>query len=62
VGLNQTTGNYNFTASFLPPGEYTVAFTCQASLDVANQANAISFTSVIRTNVQAGVTSFTSMQ
>ncbi len=62
VGLNSTTGNYNFTASFLPPGEYTVAFTCEATLDVANQANTLRFTSITKTTVQTGGTSFIALQ
>jgi hypothetical protein len=62
VGLNQTTGNFNFTSSFLMPGEYTVAFTCQASLDVANQANTLQFTSIAHATVKATVTSFLALQ
>ncbi|HEX2668584.1 MAG TPA: DUF4382 domain-containing protein [Gammaproteobacteria bacterium] len=62
VGLNATTGNYNFTVGFLPTGDYTVAFTCQATLDVANQSNPIQFTSMTRTSVQPRVTSFIALQ
>ncbi|HEX7964751.1 MAG TPA: DUF4382 domain-containing protein [Gammaproteobacteria bacterium] len=58
VGLNATTGNYNFTVGFLPVGDYTVAFTCQSTLDVANQPNDIKFASVTHTSVQPLVTSF----
>jgi hypothetical protein len=39
VGLNSTTGAYNFTVGFLPPGNYTVAFTCNADQDVSNKDN-----------------------
>ena len=42
VGLNATSGQYNFTLAFLPPGPYTLAFTCQANLDIANQVNPVS--------------------
>jgi hypothetical protein len=62
VGFNSTTGNYNFTASFLPAGDYTVAFTCQAALDVANQANIITFTSHTTTTVTPTVISFVKLQ
>jgi hypothetical protein len=33
LSINTTTSQYNFAASFLPPGVYTVAFTCQAADD-----------------------------
>ena len=39
VGVNSTTGAYDFTVGFLPPGDYTVAFTCNADQDVSNQDN-----------------------
>jgi hypothetical protein len=62
VGYNQTSGLYNFTAGFLPPGTYTAAFTCEASVDVANQANSINFTSTVTAGVQAGNNSFVALQ
>lgn len=34
VAFNDASGDYEFRAAFLPPGEYTVAFTCQARDDV----------------------------
>ncbi|HET7922736.1 MAG TPA: DUF4382 domain-containing protein [Gammaproteobacteria bacterium] len=46
VGLNDTTGAFNFTAAFLPPGAYTVAFTCEANLDFPDSAENIAFTSI----------------
>lgn len=61
VGLNQTTALYNFTAAFLPPGSYTIAFTCQAPLDIANQANTISFTAVTTGVVTARETTFVTL-
>jgi hypothetical protein len=33
VSLNPDTGLWGYTAAFLPPGAYTVAFTCQAAAD-----------------------------
>ena len=62
VGLNSTSGLYNFTAGFLPAGEYTVAFTCSASQDVANQANNLNFLRVLHTTVKAQDTVFVSFQ
>lgn len=62
VGLNQTSASYNFTAGFLPAGPYTVAFTCQATQDIANQANHITFTSVTHTTVSNNITSFVTLQ
>ena len=59
VGLNATTGAYDFTVGFLPPGDYTVAFTCNADQDVANQdngpngSNTVFFTSVTNASVTA---------
>lgn len=51
IGFNTSTGKYNFTAAYLPPGEYTVAFTCQANLDQPETADTIAFTSVIHASV-----------
>ena len=59
VGLNSTTGVYNFSVGFLPAGDYTVAFTCNADQDVANQDNGptgtdtVFFTSVTTASVSA---------
>jgi len=62
VGFNQTTSNYNFTVGFLPPGEYTVAFTCGGSLDVANQSNTLTFQPVTHATVQAHLTTFIDLE
>lgn len=51
VGLNSTSGDYDFTSAFLPPGDYTVAFTCQASQDIANQPDNITFTATTTATV-----------
>ena len=61
VGLNVTSGRYDFTVGFLPPGEYTVAYTCDAPLDVANQANDLDFLRVTHATVTALGTSFVSI-
>ncbi|MHB8423562.1 MAG: DUF4382 domain-containing protein [Gammaproteobacteria bacterium] len=61
VGINSTTAQYNFTVGWLPPGLYTVAFTCQAAEDNPTQTDNISFTSVLTTTVAAGQTSFVSL-
>jgi hypothetical protein len=62
VGLNSTSGQYNFTAGFLPAGEYTIAFTCAATQDVANQANTLSFSNVQHVTVQAQNNVFVTIQ
>lgn len=42
-------GGYYYQFTFLPPGAYTVAYTCQASLDDPDLADpAVVFTSVVR--------------
>lgn len=51
VSLNTTTGKYNFSLAFLPPGQYTLAFTCQAGLDQPDKADAIQFTSIAHASV-----------
>jgi hypothetical protein len=33
LNLNPANGQYEYTFAFMPPGEYTLAFTCQADLD-----------------------------
>jgi hypothetical protein len=62
VGLNVTSGRYDFTVGFLPPGEYTVAYTCDATFDVANQANSLQFIKVAHGTVKALVTTFVNME
>ncbi len=44
VQLDNTTGEYEFTAAYLPAGEYTLAFTCQAAQDNPATADNIVFT------------------
>jgi hypothetical protein len=62
VGFNQTSSRYNYTVGFLPPGEYTLAFTCDAPLDVANQANTLQFTKIVHATVTAGTTTFADLE
>jgi uncharacterized protein DUF4382 len=57
VGLNVTSGRYDFTVGFLPAGDYTVAFTCDAAFDVANQANTLRFSKAVHATVTPLVTS-----
>jgi len=61
VGINSTTAQYNFTVGWLPPGLYTVAFTCQAAQDNPTTTDNISFTSVTTATVNAGQTTFVSL-
>jgi len=43
VELNSSTGNYEYIIGFVPSGNYTVAFTCQADLDDPNSNDNIIF-------------------
>lgn len=43
VHLNSASGQYEYTIAFMPPGEYTLAFTCQADLDNPETDDAIIF-------------------
>lgn len=49
---------YYFQFTFLPPGQYTIAFTCQAALDNPDQAdaNVVTLAAVATTTVTAGQT------
>ncbi|HEX6549473.1 MAG TPA: DUF4382 domain-containing protein, partial [Gammaproteobacteria bacterium] len=62
LAYNSTTSNYNFNASFLPAGTYTVAFTCQAADDHANQADNITFSPVTTATVTTGVDTVVTFQ
>lgn len=62
VGFNETSNTYNFTAAFLPAGEYTVGFTCEAPIDIANQSNKLTFTAFTHATVQNNTTTFVSLQ
>jgi hypothetical protein len=39
VSFNNDSGNYEYALGFIEDGEYTLAFTCDASLDVADEDN-----------------------
>ncbi len=43
VNLNAESGLYEYTLAFMPPGEYTLAFTCQADDDDPEDNDAIVF-------------------
>ncbi|MGH8279492.1 MAG: DUF4382 domain-containing protein [Gammaproteobacteria bacterium] len=58
VGINNTTGQFAFAVSFLPPGTYTAAFTCQADLDNPTTSDNIKFLSKTTATVQKGQTAF----
>ncbi|MGH8281440.1 MAG: DUF4382 domain-containing protein, partial [Gammaproteobacteria bacterium] len=61
VGINGTTAKFNFTVGFLPAGQYTAAFTCQAGLDDPTKTDNIKFLSTITATVSAGQTTFVSL-
>lgn len=56
VTLDESAGEFVYTAAFLMPGEYTVAFTCQASLDDPEAADDIEFVEAQDVTVEAGET------
>lgn len=64
VRLDDTSGNYEYRAAFLPVGDYTVAFTCQAADDLvpdpdnpgADIDDAIAFTAGVDAAVGDGQT------
>lgn len=58
VGANNTTGQFAFTVGFLPPGEYTAAFTCQADLDDPTKADSLKFLSTTTATVTANGTAY----
>lgn len=62
VGLNSTTAQYNFTVGWLPPGLYTLAFTCEAAQDNPTTTDHISFSAVTTASVAAQKTTFVSLQ
>ena len=43
VALNVSNGNYEYTIGFVPTGDYTLAFTCQADLDDPSANDNITF-------------------
>lgn len=47
-------GDYTYKAAFLPPGDYTLALTCQALSDFPLQDDALSFLSVSSVSVSRG--------
>lgn len=62
VRLDKITGEYDFTAAYLPPGNYTLAFTCQAAQDDPAAADNIAFTFIGSVPVVAGQTIRTVLQ
>lgn len=56
VKLDTNTGDYQFTAAYLPQGTYTLALTCDAASDNPAQADAISFEFTGTTPVVSGGT------
>ena len=47
VSLNNATGTYDYSFGFIPFGQYTTAFTCQADLDDPKSNDAITFSSTM---------------
>lgn len=62
VGVNPTTAQFAFSVGFLPPGQYTAAFTCQANLDDPTKTDNIQFLAKTTTSVAASNTTFINLQ
>lgn len=62
VGVNPTTAQFAFSVGFLPPGQYTAAFTCQANLDDPTKTDNIQFLAKTTTSVAASNTTFITLQ
>ena len=56
VKLNSSTGNYEYIIGFVPAGNYTVAFTCQADLDDPDSNDNIIFSLTENVTVIADTT------
>lgn len=56
VALDEVSGTYRYTAAFLPPGDYTVAYTCDAALDDPETDDAVTFPQQANAAVTDGAT------
>lgn len=56
VAMDDGTGHFNYTAAFLNPGDYTVAFTCNADEDDPEIDDAIAFEPAKNATVVTGET------
>lgn len=54
VALDEVSGDYRYTAAFLPPGNYTAAFTCDAALDDPEADDDIAFVTPTNATVVDG--------
>lgn len=54
VTMNDESGVYEYTAGFLPAGDYTVAFTCEADLDEPEEEDDVDFLQSANVTVVAG--------
>jgi hypothetical protein len=57
INLNPANGLYEYTFAFMPPGEYTLAFTCQADLDNPETNDGIIFSYSENISVEAATDS-----
>lgn len=57
VKLNNSSGKYEYKIGFVPPGDYTIAFTCMANLDNPETNDAtVTFSGSANVAVTAGAT------
>lgn len=56
ANVNWEQGNYNYTVAFIPYGNYTAAFTCDAALDDPQADDALVFVGTTTIEIVAGQT------
>ncbi len=56
VHYNATASEYEYVAGFLPAGDYTLAFTCEADLDQPETSESIAFVDTANVTITAGET------
>lgn len=54
VNLNNSSGNYEYTLGFIPEGDYTITFTCQAESDNPESSDAINFVQTTNISLTPG--------
>lgn len=56
VRMDLDSGEYEYRSGFLPAGDYTLAFSCQAMADFPDEANSLEFSAVANIRIEEGET------
>ena len=56
VRMDLDSGEYRYRSGFLPAGDYTLAFSCQAMADFPDEANSLEFSGVTNIRIEEGET------